>query len=87
MDLGSTMADETIVNDVASEAFDRTVAEITRKEDFDDGTEHDPRGDWRCNQQRNSVSIVHGLMGFLWIQSGWIGHDSSHYQIMPTSGL
>ncbi|KAJ4952385.1 hypothetical protein NE237_029217 [Protea cynaroides] len=23
-----------------------------------------------------------GLMGFLWIQSGWIGHDSGHYQIM-----
>ncbi|GKV00132.1 hypothetical protein SLEP1_g12876 [Rubroshorea leprosula] len=23
-----------------------------------------------------------GLMGFLWIQSGWIGHDSGHYQFM-----
>ncbi|XP_061374947.1 delta(8)-fatty-acid desaturase 1-like [Gastrolobium bilobum] len=23
-----------------------------------------------------------GLMGFFWIQSGWIGHDSGHYQIM-----
>ncbi|KAK6129493.1 hypothetical protein DH2020_036726 [Rehmannia glutinosa] len=23
-----------------------------------------------------------GLMGFLWIQSGWLGHDSGHYQIM-----
>lgn len=23
-----------------------------------------------------------GLMGFLWIQSGWISHDSCHYQIM-----
>ncbi|KAJ0031028.1 hypothetical protein Pint_12967 [Pistacia integerrima] len=22
-----------------------------------------------------------GLMGFLWIQSGWIGHDSGHYKI------
>ncbi|VFQ84723.1 unnamed protein product [Cuscuta campestris] len=22
------------------------------------------------------------LMGFLWIQSGWLGHDSGHYQIM-----
>ncbi|XAR70789.1 Linoleoyl-CoA desaturase [Bertholletia excelsa] len=28
-----------------------------------------------------------GLMGFLWIQSGWLGHDSGHYQIMPTKGL
>ncbi|CAI8606101.1 unnamed protein product [Vicia faba] len=30
--------------------------------------------------------VVHvlcgGLMGFLWIQSGWLGHDSGHYQIM-----
>ncbi|KAK4412622.1 Acyl-lipid (9-3)-desaturase [Sesamum alatum] len=24
------------------------------------------------------------LMGFLWIQSGWIGHDSGHYQVMLT---
>lgn len=23
-----------------------------------------------------------GMMGFLWIQSGWIGHDSGHYQIV-----
>ncbi|XP_010526057.1 PREDICTED: acyl-lipid (9-3)-desaturase-like [Tarenaya hassleriana] len=23
-----------------------------------------------------------GVMGFLWIQSGWIGHDSGHYQVM-----
>uniref|UniRef100_A0A803NG03 Cytochrome b5 heme-binding domain-containing protein n=1 Tax=Cannabis sativa TaxID=3483 RepID=A0A803NG03_CANSA len=22
------------------------------------------------------------LLGFLWIQSGWLGHDSGHYQIM-----
>lgn len=28
-----------------------------------------------------------GLMGFLWIQSGWIGHDSGHYQIMVNPGL
>ncbi|XP_009792309.1 acyl-lipid (9-3)-desaturase-like [Nicotiana sylvestris] len=28
-----------------------------------------------------------GLMGFLWIQSGWIGHDSGHYQVMSTRGL
>ncbi|KAM0938418.1 putative acyl-CoA 6-desaturase [Dioscorea sansibarensis] len=25
-----------------------------------------------------------GMMGFLWIQSGWIGHDSGHYQIMTS---
>ncbi|KAA8538704.1 hypothetical protein F0562_028315 [Nyssa sinensis] len=31
------MADETIVNGVASEAVDQTVAEITRKEDHVDG--------------------------------------------------
>ncbi|KAA8549748.1 hypothetical protein F0562_001234 [Nyssa sinensis] len=58
MGLGSAMTDETIANGVASEAVDRTVAEITGKEDFDVGTEHDLRGDWRCNQRRNSVSIV-----------------------------
>ncbi|KAA8525157.1 hypothetical protein F0562_006979 [Nyssa sinensis] len=28
-----------------------------------------------------------GLMGILWIQSGWMGHDSGHYQIMPTRRL
>lgn len=28
-----------------------------------------------------------GLMGFFWIQSGWIGHDSGHYQIMTTRGF
>ncbi|KAK9749098.1 hypothetical protein RND81_02G102400 [Saponaria officinalis] len=26
--------------------------------------------------------ISGGLMGFTWIQLGWIGHDSSHYQVM-----
>ncbi|KAL0330701.1 UNVERIFIED_CONTAM: Acyl-lipid (9-3)-desaturase [Sesamum angustifolium] len=26
-------------------------------------------------------------MGFLWIQSGWIGHDSGHYQVMLTPKL
>ncbi|KAJ4833789.1 hypothetical protein Tsubulata_014706 [Turnera subulata] len=25
-----------------------------------------------------------GAMGFLWIQSGWLGHDSGHYQIMSS---
>ncbi|KAM1200154.1 hypothetical protein ACFX2J_016446 [Malus domestica] len=24
------------------------------------------------------------LMGFLWIQSGWLGHDSGHYQIISS---
>ncbi|KAF6153269.1 hypothetical protein GIB67_000058 [Kingdonia uniflora] len=27
-----------------------------------------------------------GLMGFIWIQSGWLGHDSGHYQIMSSRG-
>ncbi|KAJ0971498.1 hypothetical protein J5N97_019457 [Dioscorea zingiberensis] len=27
------------------------------------------------------------LMGFIWIQSGFIGHDSGHYQIMTSRGL
>ncbi|CDP08267.1 unnamed protein product [Coffea canephora] len=31
--------------------------------------------------------ICGGLMGFLWIQSGWIGHDSGHYQVMTTRGI
>ncbi|KAL5771455.1 hypothetical protein ACOSP7_015609 [Xanthoceras sorbifolium] len=25
-----------------------------------------------------------GLMGFFWIQSGWMGHDSGHYQVMSS---
>lgn len=33
-------------------------------------------------------TLVHlgcgGMMGFMWIQSGWLGHDSGHYQIMTT---
>ncbi|MED6144338.1 hypothetical protein PIB30_014871 [Stylosanthes scabra] len=28
-----------------------------------------------------------GLMGFLWIQSGWIGHDSGHYMIVGSKKL
>ncbi|XP_075508259.1 acyl-lipid (9-3)-desaturase-like [Primulina tabacum] len=28
-----------------------------------------------------------GLVGCLWIQSGWIGHDSGHYQVMMTRKL
>ncbi|CAI9093702.1 OLC1v1029261C1 [Oldenlandia corymbosa var. corymbosa] len=40
---------------------------------------------------RSESVLVHlicgGLMGFLWIQSGWLGHDSGHYQVMTTRGL
>ncbi|KAK1326499.1 Delta(8)-fatty-acid desaturase [Acorus calamus] len=36
----------------------------------------------------SSSPLVHllsgGLMGFLWIQSGWIGHDSGHYRVMTS---
>ncbi|KAI4316520.1 hypothetical protein L6164_024499 [Bauhinia variegata] len=28
-----------------------------------------------------------GIMGFMWIQSGWMGHDSGHYQVMATRGF
>ncbi|KAG0495106.1 hypothetical protein HPP92_006100 [Vanilla planifolia] len=28
-----------------------------------------------------------GIMGFLWIQSGWVGHDSGHYNIMLSPSL
>lgn len=31
--------------------------------------------------------ICAALMGFLWIESGWIGHDSGHYQIMSNVRL
>nr|AAO13090.1 delta-6-desaturase [Camellia sinensis] len=31
--------------------------------------------------------VCGGLMGGLWIQSGWAGHDSGHYQIMPSKKL
>ncbi|KAG8375670.1 hypothetical protein BUALT_Bualt10G0124600 [Buddleja alternifolia] len=27
------------------------------------------------------------LMGFLWVQNGWLAHDSAHYQMMPTRKL
>ncbi|KAL3650748.1 hypothetical protein CASFOL_007151 [Castilleja foliolosa] len=34
------------------------------------------------------VHLLSGcLMGILWIQSGWIGHDSGHYQVMSTPKL
>ncbi|KAE9446326.1 hypothetical protein C3L33_21775, partial [Rhododendron williamsianum] len=40
---------------------------------------------------RSDSALVHllcgGMMGFIWIQSGWLGHDSGHYKIMPTKGL
>ncbi|XP_047341616.1 acyl-lipid (9-3)-desaturase-like [Impatiens glandulifera] len=39
----------------------------------------------------SSSTFVHFIcsmmMGVLWIQSGWIGHDSGHYQVMPNKKL
>ncbi|XP_058096103.1 acyl-lipid (9-3)-desaturase [Magnolia sinica] len=39
----------------------------------------------------SSSALVHlacgGLMGWLWMQSGWIGHDSGHYQIMTNARI
>lgn len=32
-------------------------------------------------------ALCGGAMGFLWIQSGWLGHDSGHYQIMLTPNI
>ncbi|XP_073007734.1 acyl-lipid (9-3)-desaturase-like [Typha latifolia] len=36
-------------------------------------------------------ALVHlgcgGLMGFLWIQSGWMGHDSGHYMITKNARI
>ncbi|ONK68976.1 uncharacterized protein A4U43_C05F17990 [Asparagus officinalis] len=32
-----------------------------------------------------AVHLLAGfLMGFSWIQSGWVGHDSGHYNVMPS---
>lgn len=31
--------------------------------------------------------IAGGLMGFLWIQSGWVGHDSGHYVVMNSKWM
>lgn len=31
--------------------------------------------------------ICGGLMGFMWIQSGWIGHDSGHHLVMMSRDL
>ncbi|CAM8982751.1 unnamed protein product [Rhodiola kirilowii] len=43
-----------------------------------------------CGVLCSEKTLVHllsgGLMGVLWIQSGWIGHDSGHYQVMKTRG-
>nr|AFX86441.1 delta-6-desaturase [Microula sikkimensis] len=34
------------------------------------------------------VHLLSGcLVGFMWIQSGWIGHDAGHYVAMPSSRL
>ncbi|XP_008802041.1 acyl-lipid (9-3)-desaturase-like [Phoenix dactylifera] len=39
----------------------------------------------------SSCALVHlvcgGMMGFLWIQSGWMGHDSGHYRIVENAKL
>ncbi|RRT82807.1 hypothetical protein B296_00017695 [Ensete ventricosum] len=39
----------------------------------------------------SASALVHalcgGITGFLWIQSGWIGHDSGHYQIVRNPRL
>ncbi|WOK99364.1 hypothetical protein Cni_G08076 [Canna indica] len=39
----------------------------------------------------SSSAAIHalcgGLMGYLWIQSGWIGHDSGHYRIVENPRL
>ncbi|XAR69246.1 Delta(8)-fatty-acid desaturase [Bertholletia excelsa] len=40
-----------------------------------------------CSESTWVHLLSAGLIGFLWIQSGWIGHDSGHYQVMPTKGL
>ncbi|KAG2666028.1 hypothetical protein I3760_15G036600 [Carya illinoinensis] len=37
-----------------------------------------------CSDSTLVHLVCGGLMGFLWIQSGWLGHDSGHYQIMAT---
>lgn len=34
-----------------------------------------------------SHMIAGGLMGFLWIQSGWVGHDSGHYVVMTSKWM
>lgn len=35
-----------------------------------------------------AVRVASGfLLGILWIQSGWIGHDSGHHNVMPSKGL
>ena len=40
---------------------------------------------------RTESTLVHllsgGLIGFLWIQSGWIGHDSGHYIVMTSAKM
>lgn len=34
---------------------------------------------------RKSALLGGGVMGFLWIQSGWVGHDSGHYNVMTSN--
>ncbi|XP_060209563.1 acyl-lipid (9-3)-desaturase-like [Lycium barbarum] len=40
-----------------------------------------------CCQTVFAHLISGGLMGFFWIQSGWISHDLGHYQVMRTRRL
>ncbi|KAF5743191.1 putative fatty acid desaturase [Tripterygium wilfordii] len=40
-----------------------------------------------CSESTWVHLICGGLMGFSWIQSGWIGHDSGHYQVMSSRGM
>ncbi|GLT54188.1 hypothetical protein SLA2020_274080 [Shorea laevis] len=37
-----------------------------------------------CSDSTLVHLVCGGLMGCLWIQSGWLGHDSGHYQIMSS---
>lgn len=37
-----------------------------------------------CSESKWVHIACGGLMGVVWIQSGWLGHDSGHYQVMPT---
>uniref|UniRef100_A0A2P2KMG3 Uncharacterized protein MANES_03G048600 n=1 Tax=Rhizophora mucronata TaxID=61149 RepID=A0A2P2KMG3_RHIMU len=40
-----------------------------------------------CSSSKGVHVLCGGLIGFLWIQSGWIGHDSGHYNIMTSHHL
>lgn len=40
-----------------------------------------------CSDSRSVRLVCGALMGLMWIQSGWIGHDSGHYQVMSSRGF